>query len=282
MKYRIVTLIIVLSILFTFYTTLLFAADIHDAARDKNLEKLIRLAVDAPDSLYTLCSMGKTPLHWATGMGHTDIMKVLLDRFKVPVDIANANNGTPLHVAASQARPECVEILINHGADLNARVKDGATPLHFACFKGQKQGHLECIKMLLEKGCDPNAEMKNHATPMNLAFSRNNTEVINLLKKYGGKKGIIDRSINMGSYDFEGGTAYKKDLNNKNKPENNIFEDNTFSNSDSSLKNMPFNQRKKIILKRFDLNNDGILDYQEKEEARNFMNNMRNMKNRTK
>jgi ankyrin repeat protein len=234
--------------------SLLFAAEIHDAARDGDIERLIMLAESDPESLYDLCSMGKTPLHWATGKGHPEIITLLLERFKVPADIRNANNGTPLHVAASQARPDCAEILIEHGADLNARAKDNAAPLHFACFKGQKSGHIAVAKLLLQKGCDVNPEMKNRATPMNLAKSRNNSEVIELLKKYDAKSNVIDTSVKMGHYDFIGGTAYKKEVNNQSKGNN-------------------FSPRKRMILQRFDTNKDGFLDENERQKARNFMKN---------
>lgn len=253
-------LIIIAVLIVSFYSSLLFAAEIHDAARDGDLERLIMLAESDPESLYDLCSMGKTPLHWATGKGHPEIITVLLERFKVPVDIPNANNGTPLHVAASQARPDCAEILIEHGADLNARAKDGAAPLHFACFKGQKSGHIAVAKLLLQKGCDVNPEMKNRATPLNLAKSRNNSEVIALLKKYNAKANVIDTSVKMGHYDFIGGTAYKKEENNQSKSNN-------------------LSSRKRMILQRFDTNKDGFLDENERQKARNFMKNrMQRMK----
>ena len=41
-------------------------------------------------------------------------------------------SGTPLHAAASADRKEMVEFLIANGADVNAKMKDGRTPLDAA------------------------------------------------------------------------------------------------------------------------------------------------------
>lgn len=273
--------LIIVTLLLLFFQSAVFSensSQIHNAARDGNLETLISLAQADPDSLYSFCSMGKTPLHWATGKNHPEIVKVLLERFKMPADTRNANQGTPLHVAASQAQYNCAKILIAHGADLNSQAKDGATPLHFACFKGKKQGHIDCIKLLLEKGCDANPQMKNGVTPMNIAVKRNNSEVIKILKTYGGKAGIIDGSVKMGRYDFAGGTAYKTSSNNINRPNNqtssNFSSKNTnMNNNTKGSMNISFSQRKKMMLQRFDANDDGILDESERLKAKEFMKN---------
>ena len=44
----------------------------------------------------------------------------------------------------------CVELLIAHGAEVNARNKFGQTPLHMAVFYAR--GDFACIKLLLARG----------------------------------------------------------------------------------------------------------------------------------
>jgi ankyrin len=189
---------ILLAILLAF-CPILFAAEIHEAAKNGDIAKLNELLQKDPSLLYLKDEMGKTPLHWATGRTQLEAMKLLLDTYKVDVNVRNDNQGTPLHVAASQANPEGVKILLDHGADINARTKDNATPLHFAAFK-VKPGHLEALKILIDNGADVNAKMKNGATPLALAQMMGNTEAVNILRQHGaiagttgGRRGISQR-----------------------------------------------------------------------------------------
>ena len=56
---------------------------------------------------------------------------------------------TPLGMAASIGTAGVVKVLLEAGADLNARDEDGETPLHTAETAG-------VVKVLLEAGADPN------------------------------------------------------------------------------------------------------------------------------
>jgi ankyrin repeat protein len=59
--------------------------------------------------------------------------------------------ATPLHLAARHNRPGAVRLLIERGADVDAReFPDNAAPLHFAAMYGD----LETIRLLVEAGAD--------------------------------------------------------------------------------------------------------------------------------
>ena len=55
-----------------------------------------------------------------------------------------------LALAALMGHTEVVALLLEHGADINARSQDGGTALHAAAFLGRA----ETVKLLLEKGAD--------------------------------------------------------------------------------------------------------------------------------
>src|SRR5262245_21020228 len=67
----------------------------------------------------------------ATRDGELKAVRAQLDA-GVDVNVRDADDNTPLHLAAIYAGPECVELLIKQGADVNAANKLGATPLHRA------------------------------------------------------------------------------------------------------------------------------------------------------
>ncbi len=60
----------------------------------------------------------------------------------------------PLHIAAWQNIGEIVELLIQSGADLDARGDGGYTPLHYAA----REGSVDSALLLLSAGANPNLE----------------------------------------------------------------------------------------------------------------------------
>jgi ankyrin repeat protein len=74
---------------------------------------------------------GSTPLHCATWKGHERLVQVLLQH---GADVNASNNNdhwgtTPLHAAAHANQRAIAELLIAHGADINALNLNGRTPL---------------------------------------------------------------------------------------------------------------------------------------------------------
>ena len=70
--------------------------------------------------------------------------------------------------------------MINAGADVNARIEGGWTPLHMAAAFGTA----ETVKFLLAIGADVNAQSYDGVTPANLAHNNpklRGTDVLALL-----------------------------------------------------------------------------------------------------
>ena len=71
----------------------------------------------------------------------------------------NGIGQTGLHVCCIWGNHECLQILIEAGADLNAQnTLTGATPLHFAADddtgRGDAKGRRICLQLLLDAGAD--------------------------------------------------------------------------------------------------------------------------------
>jgi ankyrin repeat protein len=82
---------------------------------------------------------------------------------------------TALHVAAAAYRPEIARKLLGLGADLAARNRRGATPLHYAAdgnpesSRWNPASQAATIACLIEAGADPNACDRSGVTPLHRA-----------------------------------------------------------------------------------------------------------------
>ena len=93
---------------------------------------------------------GNTCLVLAAGNGHTETVRTLLYTPEMDVNQSNTLGFTPLHLAVLKKHSNVVQVLINAGADIEAKGFDGSSPLHCVC----EVGELEIAKMLVEAGAD--------------------------------------------------------------------------------------------------------------------------------
>lgn len=85
-------------------------------------------------------------------------------------------SDTALHIAAAAHRPATVRLLAEAGADVNARNRRGAQPLHYAsdgvpgspAWKPTAQA--QTVRSLIDAGADPNAADKSGVTPLHRAI----------------------------------------------------------------------------------------------------------------
>ena len=100
------------------------------------------------------------------------------------IEIFNRPNKlsvTPLILAISLQRLDCIQTLIDIGVDVNKQDQMENTPLHIACIDGKPK----IVKMLLENE-KLNINMLNcfHECPIIAACTGNNTECVKLLLEY--------------------------------------------------------------------------------------------------
>ncbi len=78
-------------------------------------------------------------------------------------------------------QPLISKMLLNKGANANAKQKDGITALHIATQKG----HKEVVKVLLECGAKVGSKIKSDITPLHLAAQKGYQEIIETVLKFG-------------------------------------------------------------------------------------------------
>lgn len=93
----------------------------------------------------------------------------------VGVDVSNAHFGgeTPLHIASRESSLQVVKVLLENGADPNARTcaeKGGFSPLHSAAAPGNGSTSRSVVQVLLEAGADVDSVAADGmTTPLRLA-----------------------------------------------------------------------------------------------------------------
>lgn len=85
---------------------------------------------------------------------------------------------TPLHIAAINEDLKAIELLLDEGADLNARGEGGMTSLHYAV----QMEKMEAIQLLLEHGADRAVTDDFDETPAGIARVMNQPHIEALLR----------------------------------------------------------------------------------------------------
>ncbi len=130
--------------------------DVFDAAAVGDADRLTEL-LDADGDLVNAWSEdGYTPLHLAAYFSRGPAVRLLLDRgADVGAVSKNDMEVQPLHSAVAADAREVVAALLLAGADVNARQKDGFTPL-MAAEEQEEEG--EMVRLLMDHGAEESAE----------------------------------------------------------------------------------------------------------------------------
>ena len=115
--------------------------------------------VEIPDDL------GRSPLHLAVINGHLAIVNVLINAGANTNARDRVKHYTPLHYAAFHSFPKILQFLISRRADVHIADQNGNFPLHFAAANGCPA----TVDILLTHNANPDCMNKNWQTPLHLA-----------------------------------------------------------------------------------------------------------------
>lgn len=157
----------------------------------------------------------ESPLHIACSNDKKTIVKYLVDTKRVDIDEPNARGETPLYAAVLRRQKDCIDVMLDAGANPNTRplgqdsmlsiavandakaavrsiVKTGRaridelngkgeTPLYVAVGRRQK----DCIECLLDAGANPNATPIGKDTMLHIAVSNDAKSIAKMLLQRG-------------------------------------------------------------------------------------------------
>ncbi|MFL6241598.1 MAG: ankyrin repeat domain-containing protein [Acidimicrobiia bacterium] len=107
---------------------------------------------------------------------------------------------TALHIAAAAHQRELAESLVTKGADVRARNRRGAEPLHYAADGGPDAQHWDpgaqsaVIAYLIEAGADPNALDKSGVAPLHRAVRTRSSAAVSALIENGADPRLMNKS----------------------------------------------------------------------------------------
>ena len=176
--------------------------DVHAQDKDRNTAlhlaafrgklEITRMLLDHGANTNAKNENGDTPLHRVSLSRYypeevgVSITRLLLGR-GVDVHAIDKYENTALHCAAFRARPGITTVLLDHGANTNAKNKDGETPLHRVSQDKDSSKHdgVSVTRLLLERGVDVHAMDKSGNTALHCAAFRAWSWVATVLLDYG-------------------------------------------------------------------------------------------------
>ena len=152
------------------------------------------LDVELPDYNFS------TPLYVSIESGKLDFTKELLRDGRVDVNRSHKRlKKYPIHLASELGRQDIVELLVNAGADVNAKMENGSTALHVAAARSEFKNVLEVLRLLLAlPETSVNCENNIGASPLELAILKGSEDAVKL---------FLDAAASISKKTDDGGTV---------------------------------------------------------------------------
>jgi ankyrin repeat protein len=154
--------------------------DVWEAAATGKVPRLRELLREVPVRVNETAPDGFSPLGFAAFFGHEECARILLDNgADIDARAKNPARVAPLHSAIAGGHHDIIRLLIERGAQVNIRQQHGFTPLHGAAAAGDA----DTLLVLLTAGADPFLSSDDGKTPLDVAIDRGHTRVARILER---------------------------------------------------------------------------------------------------
>jgi uncharacterized protein len=123
----------------------------------------------------------------AAAVGRTDRVRELLDQEPSRANAWAEDGFQPLGLASFFGHAETVRLLLERGAEVNSASRNEmkVMPLHSAAAASDTEARHDIAKLLLEHGADANARQQDDYTPLMAADQSGDERLGRLLEEYG-------------------------------------------------------------------------------------------------
>ncbi|XP_028291051.1 ankyrin repeat and SOCS box protein 9-like isoform X2 [Gouania willdenowi] len=121
---------------------------------------------------------GQTALTEACARGHVTCVSLLLQHRATT--LGTCKTSSAIHRAAAAGQTECIETLVQYGADLDQHIPSLGSPLHVAC----SNQRLKAVTKLLQLGASVNSCI-NGTSPLHIAARLSSPELVSVLLEHG-------------------------------------------------------------------------------------------------
>jgi len=157
---------------------------LFDAIMVEN-EDFALLLIEKGADLYHKDEKKVSTLLQASHRGLTDVVKAILEKHNANgskvnfLDAASEDGITALTAASSEGHTDCVKLLVDANANVNAKDKDSTTSLMAA----SARGHFDVVSIILAGGADINEQNVDGHTALMFAYNGKN-QVETLWERY--------------------------------------------------------------------------------------------------
>jgi len=156
------------------------SSPLHRAC-EKGMELKVKVLLDYGDDINLIDNFDNTPLHYACTYNRINIAKILLQNPKINIDIKCCQSRiTPFLCAAYNKNKDMMDILLEHGANINACDSNGASALFNLC----KENSTDVYKYLIDHHINAKIQDKSGMTVLHQIAISHETDLAELIINY--------------------------------------------------------------------------------------------------